>query len=226
MDNENLTSENSTVNASGTDPANNPATTTGNLTATAPEAIVFDAYSNSLMPDYDTKAFDEEFLKTATEIGLTKEQANALRKKVFDGDIHDTLAQEEENGKAYERDLNNLQMDWGNTYNFKINNINKLLDTMDGGNKEGPIHKYLQESGLDSDPKFVRFMDSIISNFTREDTTQVPKAQVVESTESIQGQINKLIQSDSYFNKRDPNHSATVNAVQALYSKLYSDEQY
>ena len=217
MDNEeSLTAENLT-NASDTTPA---------TTGTAPEAIVFDAYSNSLMPDYDTKSFDEEFLKTATEIGLTKEQANALRKKVFDGDINDTLDEEEETGKAYERDLNNLQMDWGNTYNFKINNINKLLDTMDGGNKEGPVHKYLQESGLDSDPKFVRFMDSIISNFTREDNTQVPKSQVVESTESIQGQINKLIQSDSYFNKRDPNHSATVNAVQALYSKLYSDEQY
>lgn len=220
MDNE--TTEN--LNASDTTPANT--TDTGNLTGTAPEAIVFDAYSNSLMPDYDTKSFDEEFLNTAKEIGLTNEQANALRKKVFDGDINDTLAEEEEKGKAYERDLSNLQMDWGNTYNFKINNINKLLDTMDGGNKEGPIHKYLQESGLDSDPKFVRFMDSIISNFTREDNTQVPKAQVVESTESIQGQINKLIQSDSYFNKRDPNHNATVNAVQALYSKLYSDEQY
>ena len=213
-----------TLNASDTTPANTP--DTGKLTGTAPEAIVFDAYSNSLMPDYDTKSFDEEFLNTAKEIGLTNEQANALRKKVFDGDINDTLAEEEEKGKAYERDLSNLQMDWGNTYNFKINNINKLLDTMDGGNKEGPIHKYLQESGLDSDPKFVRFMDSIISNFTREDNTQVPKAQVVESTESIQGQINKLIQSDSYFNKRDPNHNATVNAVQALYSKLYSDEQY
>lgn len=212
------------LNASDTTPANTP--DTENLTGKAPEAIVFDDYSNSLMPDYDTKSFDEEFLKTATEIGLTKEQANALRKKVFDGDINDTLAEEEEKGKAYEKDLGNLQMDWGNTYNFKINNINKLLDTMDGGNKEGPIHKYLQESGLDSDPKFVRFMDSIISNFTREDNTQVPKAQVVESTESIQGQINKLIQSDSYFNKRDPNHNATVNAVQALYSKLYSDEQY
>ena len=220
MDNE--TTKN--LNASDTTPANT--TDTGNLTGKAPEAIVFDAYSNSLMPDYDTKSFDEEFLKTATEIGLTNEQANALRKKVFDGDINDTLADEKEKGKAYERDLTNLQMDWGNTYNFKINNINKLLDTMDGGNKEGPIHKYLQESGLDSDPKFVRFMDSIISNFTREDNTQVPKAQVVESTESIQGQINKLIQSDSYFNKRDPNHNATVNAVQALYSKLYSDEQY
>lgn len=220
MDNE--TTEN--LNASDTTPANT--SNTENLAGKAPEAIVFDTYSNSLMPDYDTKSFDEEFLKTATEIGLTNEQANALRKKVFDGDINDTLAEEEEKGKSYEKELSNLQMDWGNTYNFKINNINKLLDTMDGGNKEGPIHKYLQESGLDSDPKFVRFMDSIISNFTREDNTQVPKAQVVESTESIQGQINKLIQSDSYFNKRDPNHNATVNAVQALYSKLYSDEQY
>lgn len=222
MDNENATNEN--LNASDTTPANT--SNTENLVGKTPGAIVFDAYSNSLMPDYDTKSFDEEFLKTATEIGLTNEQANALRKKVFDGDINDTLAEEEEKGKAYEKELSNLQMDWGNTYNFKINNINKLLDTMDGGNKEGPIHKYLQESGLDSDPKFVRFMDSIISNFTREDNTQIPKAQVVESTESIQGQINKLIQSDSYFNKRDPNHNATVNAVQALYSKLYSDEQY
>lgn len=225
MDNE--TTEN--LNASDTTPANTSNTenlTVGNLAGKTPGAIVFDAYSNSLMPDYDTKSFDEEFLKTATEIGLTNEQANALRKKVFDGDINDTLAEEEEKGKDYEKELSNLQMDWGNTYNFKINNINKLLDTMDGGNKEGPIHKYLKESGLDSDPKFVRFMDSIISNFTKEDNTQVPKAQVVESTESIQGQINKLIQSDSYFNKRDPNHNATVNAVQALYSKLYSDEQY
>lgn len=182
------------------------------------EALGYDDYVNENMPKgYDTTEVDNGIMEFAKANNLNRTQLNALRKYVLDDDIATTL----EEAKTKEDNLNkaimDLQQEWGNSFNFRVSNINKMIDKADNS---GELRKYLDESGLDNDPRFVRMMDKLVSAFTGEEKVVPPKNNV-ESVESIQGEINKLVATKAYFDGNDPNHKATVEAVSNLYARLY-----
>lgn len=183
----------------------------------------FDEYMNDAIKDYDHKEFDEGFITLAKANNLSKEQATALRKALLDKAIADEVSESKEAKDKQERELIELQNAWGGQFNFRVGQINKLLLQMDGGNQEGPVHKYLSESGLDSDTRFVKFMDSIVSLMSKEDDTKISKKADVVSAESVQSEINRLMRDPAYFNAGDPAHESVVAQVTKLYERLYND---
>lgn len=183
----------------------------------------FDEYMNDSIKDYDHKDFDEGFITLAKANNLSKEQATALRKALLDRAIAEEVSESKEAKDKQERELIELQNAWGGQFNFRVGQINKLLLQMDGGNQEGPVHKYLSESGLDSDTRFVKFMDNIVSLMSKEDDTKISKKADVVSAESVQSEINRLMRDPAYFNAGDPAHETIVAQVTKLYERLYSD---
>lgn len=183
----------------------------------------FDEYMNDSIKDYDHKDFDEGFITLAKANNLSKEQASALRKALLDRAIAEEVSESKEAKDKQERELIELQNAWGGQFNFRVGQINKLLLQMDGGNQEGPVHKYLAESGLDSDTRFVKFMDNIVSLISKEDDTKISKKADVVSAESVQSEINRLMRDPAYFNAGDPAHESVVAQVTKLYERLYSD---
>ena len=202
-------------------------TTPSTPSAPAPAPVeddwTFDPYVNDSVQNYDSKEFDEGFLAMAKENKLTKDQAVALRKTFLDKIVAEELSESKAARDKQERDLIDLQNAWGGQYKFKVGQINKLLLQMDGGNQDGPVHKYIAESGLDSDTRFVKFMDSIVSLLGKEDDTQISKRAAVTSAENVQAEINKLMRDPAYFDASDPAHNSVVKQVQSLYERLYSD---
>lgn len=183
----------------------------------------FDEYMNDAIKDYDHKEFDEGFITLAKANNLSKEQATALRKALLDKAIAEEVSESKEARDKQERELIELQNAWGGQFNFRVGQINKLLLQMDGGNQEGPVHKYLAESGLDSDTRFVKFMDNIVSLISKEDDTKISKKADVVSAESVQSEINRLMRDPAYFNAGDPAHESVVAQVTKLYERLYND---
>lgn len=183
----------------------------------------FDEYMNDAIKDYDHKEFDEGFITLAKANNLSKEQATALRKALLDKAIAEEVSESKEAKDKQERELIELQNAWGGQFNFRVGQINKLLLQMDGGNQEGPVHKYLAESGLDSDTRFVKFMDNIVSLMSKEDDTKISKKADVVSAESVQSEINRLMRDPAYFNAGDPAHESVVAQVTKLYERLYND---
>lgn len=183
----------------------------------------FDEYMNDSIKDYDHKDFDEGFITLAKANNLSKEQATALRKALLDRAIAEEVSESKEAKDKQERELIELQNAWGGQFNFRVGQINKLLLQMDGGNQEGPVHKYLAESGLDSDTRFVKFMDNIVSLISKEDDTKISKKADVVSAESVQSEINRLMRDPAYFNAGDPAHESVVAQVTKLYERLYTD---
>ena len=183
----------------------------------------FDEYMNDAIKDYDHKEFDEGFITLAKENNLSKEQATALRKALLDKAIEEEVSESKEARDKQERELIELQNAWGGQFSFRVGQINKLLLQMDGGNQEGPVHKYLAESGLDSDTRFVKFMDNIVSLISKEDDTKISKKADVVSAESVQSEINRLMRDPAYFNAGDPAHESVVAQVTKLYERLYND---
>ena len=183
----------------------------------------FDEYMNDAIKDYDHKEFDEGFITLAKANNLSKEQATALRKALLDKAIAEEVSESKEARDKQERELIELQNAWGGQFNFRVGQINKLLLQMDGGNQEGPVHKYLAESGLDSDTRFVKFMDNIVSLMSKEDDTKISKKADVVSAESVQSEINRLMRDPAYFNAGDPAHESVVAQVTKLYERLYND---
>lgn len=183
----------------------------------------FDEYMNDAIKDYDHKEFDEGFITLAKENNLSKEQATALRKALLDKAIAEEVSESKEAKDKQERELIELQNAWGGQFNFRVGQINKLLMQMDGGNQEGPVHKYLAESGLDSDTRFVKFMDNIVSLMSKEDDTKISKKADVVSAESVQSEINRLMRDPAYFNAGDPAHESVVAQVTKLYERLYAE---
>ena len=183
----------------------------------------FDEYMNDSIKDYDHKEFDEGFITLAKANNLSKEQATALRKALLDKAIAEEVSESKEAKDKQERELIELQNAWGGQFNFRVGQINKLLLQMDGGNQEGPVHKYLAESGLDSDTRFVRFMDNIVSLMSKEDDTKISKKADVVSAESVQSEINRLMRDPAYFNAGDPAHDSVVAQVTKLYERLYAE---
>lgn len=183
----------------------------------------FDEYMNDAIKDYDHKEFDDGFITLAKANNLSKEQASALRKALLDKAIAEEVSESKEAKDKQERELIELQNAWGGQFNFRVGQINKLLLQMDGGNQEGPVHKYLSESGLDSDTRFVKFMDNIVSLMSREDDTKISKKADVVSAESVQSEINRLMRDPAYFNAGDPAHESIVAQVTKLYERLYND---
>ena len=183
----------------------------------------FDEYMNDAIKDYDHKDFDEGLITLAKANNLSKEQATALRKALLDQAIAEEVSEAKEAKDKQERELIELQNAWGGQFNFRVGQINKLLLQMDGGNQEGPVHKYLAESGLDSDTRFVKFMDNIVSLMSKEDDTKISKKADVVSAESVQSEINRLMRDPAYFNAGDPAHDSVVAQVTKLYERLYND---
>lgn len=183
----------------------------------------FDEYMNDSIKDYDHKEFDEGFITLAKANNLSKEQATALRKALLDKAIAEEVSESKEAKDKQERELIELQNAWGGQFNFRVGQINKLLLQMDGGNQEGPVHKYLTESGLDSDTRFVKFMDNIVSLMSKEDDTKISKKADVVSAESVQSEINRLMRDPAYFNAGDPAHDSVVAQVTKLYERLYNE---
>lgn len=181
-------------------------------------------YKNDKMPkDYDTKDFDDNFITIAKDLKLSKEQAYALRQKVLDNDIEEYNTELSTKEANRVKELTDLQQEWGSTFNFRVQSINKLLDKVDGGDLNGPMHKYLQQTGLDSDPKFVKFMDSVVKSITGEDPITPSKNNGVQSVDSVKGDIAALIKNKAYWDSSDPEHETLVQRVQGLYAKLYSE---
>jgi len=198
-------------------------TTPTTTPAPADDNWTFDPYVNDSVQNYDSKEFDDGFLVMAKENKLTKDQAMAMRKTFLDKIVAEELSETKALRDKQERDLIDLQNTWGGQYKFKVGQINKLLLQMDGGNQEGPVHKYIAESGLDSDTRFVKFMDSIVSLLGKEDDTQISKRASVTSAETVQSEINKLMRDPAYFDASDPAHDSVVKQVQSLYERLYND---
>ena len=198
-------------------------TTPTTTPAPADDNWTFDPYVNDSVQNYDSKEFDDGFLVMAKENKLTKDQAMAMRKTFLDKIVAEELSETKALRDKQERDLIDLQNTWGGQYKFKVGQINKLLLQMDGGNQEGPVHKYIAESGLDSDTRFVKFMDSIVSLLGKEDDTQISKRAAVTSAETVQSEINKLMRDPAYFDASDPAHDSVVKQVQSLYERLYND---
>lgn len=188
------------------------------------EEIVFDEYTHDKMPTNYKLDSDDDLMTLSKELGLSSKQANQLRKVLYDGDIQEILDSEAEKASNLEKNIALLQQDWGNSFNFKINNINKLINQLDNGNNEGEVHDYLAKSGLSNDPNFVKFLDLVVSNFAREEQTNLPKNNALESLETIQDQINTLMSNKAYFDKSDPAHKSIVNQVTRLYEKKFLNE--
>ena len=178
-------------------------------------------YINENMPKgYDTTEVDNGIMEFAKANNFTRAQLNTKRKYVLDDDIASTI----EEAKTKEENLNkaimDLQQEWGNSFNFRVSNINKMIDKADNN---GELRKYLDESGLDNDPRFVRMMDKLVSAFTGEEKTVVSKNADIVTPETIQGEINKLVSNKAYFDANDPNHQYIVNQVKSLYERLYGE---
>lgn len=188
------------------------------------EEIVFDEYTHDKMPTNYKLDSDEDLMTLSKELGLNSKQANQLRKVLYDGDIQEILDSEAEKAANLEKNIALLQNEWNDTFNFKINNINKLINQLDGGNSEGEVHEYLAKSGLSNDPNFVKFLDLVVSNFAREEQTTLPKNNPIESLETIDNQISTLMANKAYFDKTDPMHEQVVRDVTRLYERKFLNE--
>lgn len=222
MSEENITQQQTTAPAPATEATTEPAQQQTSILSDAGN-WEFDEYMNDAIKDYDHKDFDEGFITLAKANNLSKEQASALRKALLDRAIEEEVSESKEAKDKQERELIELQNAWGGQFNFRVGQINKLLLQMDGGNQEGPVHKYLAESGLDSDTRFVKFMDNIVSLISKEDDTKISKKADVVSAESVQSEINRLMRDPAYFNAGDPAHESVVAQVTKLYERLYNE---
>ena len=218
--------EQNTQTATQADPSTSVSTqdtTTPNSILTADADWQFDDYHNDANDKYDHKEFDEGFIELAKQNNLSKEQASAMRKAILDKAISEEIEDAKNAKDKQERDLLELQNTWGGQFTFRVGQINKLLLKMDGGNQDGPVHKYIAETGLDSDTRFVKFMDSIVSMLSQEDSTKINKRADVVSAESLSAEINRLMREKSYWDATDPAHQSIVNQVSSLYEKLYAE---
>ena len=85
-------------------------------------------YKNDKMPkDYDTKDFDDNFITIAKDLKLSKEQAYALRQKVLDNDIEEYNTELSTKEANRVKELTDLQQEWGSTFNFRVQSINKTI---------------------------------------------------------------------------------------------------
>ena len=185
------------------------------------EALGYDEYVNENMPKgYDTTEVDNGIMEFAKANNFTRAQLNALRKYVLDDDIATTIEEAKTKEENLTKAIMDLHQEWGNSFNFRVSNINKMIDKADNN---GELRKYLDESGLDNDPRFVRMMDKLVSAFTGEERTVVSKNADIVTPETIQGEINKLVSNKAYFDANDPNHQYIVNQVKSLYERLYGE---
>lgn len=185
------------------------------------EALGYDTYVNANMPDgFTHQDVDDALMGYAKENNLSRTQLNNLRKMMLDNIIQEDVDDAKAKADNLTKSTMELQQEWGNTFNFRINNINKVIDKADN---DGSMRKYLSESGLDSDPRFVRMMDRFVSAMNGEDPIKTSKQAVIETPESVQEQINRLTANKAYFDANDPNHSFVVNQITKLYEKLYQE---
>jgi len=178
-----------------------------------PEDYGFKPPTKEELPEGATynEELDKAFAKKAHELGLTKEQANALRQWHNEAALASAKSSEEVMAKSYEEAQNALRKEWGKAYEANLDLANKAVRTFDPKNK-------LIELGLANDPDVVR-MFAQIGKAISEDKLVV--ADAGRTPASAKQEINSIMGNPKhpYFDKDHPAHKDAVAKVAELFAQ-------
>ena len=162
--------------------------------------------------DETAKAFSNK----AHELGLTKQQAQALSDWHNEITMQSLKSADEQVGQEYEQASAELKKEWGNAYDANV----KLVDTFI--NKLG-LSELVVNKGLANDPLFIKAMRGIAVK-TSED--QFIEGDIHSTPANIQAEINKIMgdKNHPYFNADHPAHGDAVKKLNELYAKMHPEE--
>jgi hypothetical protein len=166
------------------------------------------------------EAFEKAALPIAHKLGLTPQQVQGLldfyaghQSQSFQSSLKGRLDDESQS-------VGLLQQEWGPSYNTKVAQAARAARYFGGQ----PLIEFLNQSGVGNNPELVRAFAKIGSMMT-EDSLKIGRAQGFSITpEEARREAQKLMAKEAYTNRNHPEHAATLEHVQQLFERAYSEE--
>lgn len=173
-----------------------------------PQGIVYD------------EAFEKAALPIAHKLGLTPGQVQGLldfyaghQAQAFQSTVRGRMEDETQS-------VGLLQQEWGSTYDARVAQAARAARYFGGPE----LIEFLNQSGVGNNPELVRTFAKIGSMMT-EDSLKIGRAHGFSITpDEARREANKLMASPAYTNRDHPEHGSTVEQVQQLFERAYSDE--
>ena len=151
------------------------------------------------------------------ELGILPHQMNAFVQKIEEDAMSKREAHLNSLKTSQEEAVANLKKEWGDSFDAKIFNAKEVIKKF--GSEEDI--KFIQESGLSNDPRFVKFVEKIGST--------MKEAKIIEGKDSNNSPADYKADLDSimkdknhpYWNKDHIGHEAAKKQVSELFTKVY-----
>ncbi len=168
---------------------------------------------------YD-EAFEKAALPVAHKLGLTPSQVQGLldfyaghQSQSFQSSLKGRIDDETQS-------VGLLQQEWGPSYDTKVAQAARAARYFGGQ----PLIEFLNQSGVGNNPELVRAFAKIGSMMT-EDSLKIGRAQGFSITpEEARREAQKLMAKEAYTNRNHPEHAATLEHVQQLFERAYSED--
>ena len=164
--------------------------------------------------DDRAKKFQDVFHKA----GIGKKQADMII-EAYNADILEEIKSNSVNSELRQDELvAALKKEWGTGYDSKIHAGNVAIEQYSKGNEEvkaGIISKF------GNDPDFIKFAAALGSKFVEKGSVFTPTDGGV-NVGQIQEEIAKLMNSDAFNNKNNPEHKFAMEKYNQLFKKKHS----
>jgi hypothetical protein len=172
-------------------------------------------YDETLSLDKD---FVTKFKTVAHQAGVLPKQAQKIMDmfQEMNRGAEDTVKKEMDT--RFKTTVANLQKEWGNAFQQKVQRANKLL--VDMGGEE--VVKHFNTLGLGSDEKVFKFLAGIADKVYGEHTVVGGDAIGARTPKEVQAEINKIMgdKNHPYWVKDHAGHKAAIVEVQELHKEL------
>lgn len=165
----------------------------------APEGVNEEFVSGLKKVAFESGVLPEHAAKLMTYV---KEQADAANEKM-----------DAENKAFIEKNMDSLKKHWGNSFEKNLGLANVALKSL--GDPE--INKWLDATGLKSDPMVIRLMGLIGGKYYKEDPMYQGDTSITPS--DAQSEINRIMGDPKhpYFDKSHPEHRSAVSEMARLH---------
>jgi hypothetical protein len=168
---------------------------------------------------YD-EAFEKAALPVAHKLGLTPAQVQGLLEFYAGHQSHSLQSTMRGRMEDETQSVGLLQQEWGPTYDAKVAQAARAARYFGGE----PLIEFLNQSGIGNNPELVRTFAKIGSMMT-EDSLKIGRAHGFSITpEEARREATKLMGSPAYTNRDHAEHGSTVEQVQQLFERVYSNE--
>lgn len=172
----------------------------------------------------------EELVKGFREIGhktgLTQGQVKDIYDWHLNGEITAFNDAKRTNEEAVASATRQLRTDWGKAFDTKVNQVETMINTYG----DDDLKNYLKETGVNNDPRFIRFLGKVAENFS-EDTLRGDgrRGFDVMTPEGAQARIAEL-KGDKDFMARYQNKDVSIRTeavkrMQELYASAYPTKE-